>query len=69
MYRFKYKENGTVISVESWDVKEMIKNSDFWECLDDVSKVVLGDAADVVLKNIPREVITLKKNGDRQKLA
>lgn len=68
-YKFKYRENGTVIAVEDWDVKEMIKNSDEWECLDDVSRVVLGEAADVVLQNIPKHTLTLKKNGNRQDVA
>ena len=60
-YRFKSTHSGVICDFDAWDVPEMIKNVHDWECLDDVSKVMLGDAADRILKNIPRETLHLKK--------
>ena len=62
-YRFKFKDNGTIVNVQAMDVKEMVKNSHDWECMDDVSDILLGDAAD----KIPRTLHI--KNGNRKNLA
>lgn len=48
-YRFAYKDNPkVVVEMEAHDVAEMVRNAHDWICLDDVSRVLLGDAADVV---------------------
>ena len=60
-YRFRFKENGSIVKVNEWDVKEMVKNAHDWECLDDVSRVMLGDAADVILPAMKRDTLTLNK--------
>lgn len=53
-YRFKYRYgNQPIVEMDAWDVPEMVRNAHEWICMDDVSRVLLGAAADEVLKNIP----------------
>lgn len=56
-YRFKYKETGSISSFDAWDVPEMVRNHHDWECLDDVSDLLLGEAAD----HIPRTVNVIER--------
>lgn len=64
-FRFAFRDNpDVVVLMDAWDVPEMVKNSHDWICLDDVSRILLGSAADVVLSNIPAaiapDVVTTK---------
>lgn len=79
-FRFASRHNtDVVVLMDSWDVPEMVKNSHDWLCLDDVSRILLGSAADAVLSNIPAanvgdvvvtKTLTVKKsNGNREDLA
>lgn len=52
-YRFKSKHSPAICEFDAWDVPEMVKNHHDWECLDDVSDVLLGEAADKIIRNIP----------------
>jgi hypothetical protein len=56
-YKFKYRETGSVSEFDAWDVPEMVKNHHDWECLDDVSSLLLGEAAD----HIPRTVNVIER--------
>jgi hypothetical protein len=56
-YRFKYRDTGSISEFDAMDVPEMIRNSHDWECLDDVTRIMLGDAADVVMRNTSREAV------------
>ena len=49
-YRFKFRQNGSICEFESWDVPEMIKQYQDWECLDDVTDLLLGDAIHAIPK-------------------
>lgn len=52
-YRFKSTHSGVICLFDAWDVPEMVKNYHDWECLDDVSDVLLGEAADKIVRNTP----------------
>lgn len=52
-YRFQYRHGTSIVEMDAWDVAEMVRNSHDWICLDDVSRVLLGNAADAVIGNIP----------------
>jgi hypothetical protein len=56
-YKFRYRENGTICEFDAWDVAEMVRSVSEWECLDDVSDLLLGDAA----QHIPRTVNVIER--------
>lgn len=51
-YRFKYRDNGTVIEVDPWDVPEMVSNSHDWEALDDVTDVMLNREGPAIVEHV-----------------
>ena len=66
-YKFEFRQNGTVIEVDPWDVAEMVKNSHDWKPLNDVTKVLLGDAYSVTKEAKPK-LKRKKIDGDQSRL-